>query len=182
MILSWYLQRRTLKFKGTVSRDFLLLFFFLDSVKIFCICHWCQRHRWQTLSCEYLCGFSKKFEMAQMVYSGAWGKVIHEKNKKSKISWHCPFKCFIHFNEHGHCTVFIYVLNLFWEWWQFLSISFQELHAVDFSVCSRRGYLEFILVQGHRMKGILSWDKHLKVCIFMSVLSLCALMVFGIFD
>jgi hypothetical protein len=29
--------------------------------------------------------------MAQMIYSGAWGKLIHEKNQKSKISWHCPF-------------------------------------------------------------------------------------------
>ncbi len=27
-----------------------------------------------------------------MVYWGAWGKLIHEKNQKSKISWHCPFK------------------------------------------------------------------------------------------
>ncbi len=27
-----------------------------------------------------------------MVYSGAWGKLIHEKNQKQKISWHCPFK------------------------------------------------------------------------------------------
>ncbi len=27
-----------------------------------------------------------------MVYSGAWGKLIHEKNQKSKILWHCPFK------------------------------------------------------------------------------------------
>jgi hypothetical protein len=27
-----------------------------------------------------------------MVYSDAWGKLIHEKNQKSKISWHCPFK------------------------------------------------------------------------------------------
>ncbi len=36
--------------------------------------------------------FSKKFETTIMVYSGAWGKLIHEKNKKSKISWHCPFK------------------------------------------------------------------------------------------
>ncbi len=27
-----------------------------------------------------------------MVFSGAWGKLIHEKNQKSKISWHCPFK------------------------------------------------------------------------------------------
>ncbi len=26
-----------------------------------------------------------------MVYSGAWEKLIHEKNQKSKISWHCPF-------------------------------------------------------------------------------------------
>ncbi len=35
--------------------------------------------------------FSKKFEAALTVYSGAWGKLIHEKNQKSKISWHCPF-------------------------------------------------------------------------------------------
>jgi hypothetical protein len=28
-----------------------------------------------------------------MLLSGAWGKVIHEKNLKQKISWHCPFKC-----------------------------------------------------------------------------------------
>jgi hypothetical protein len=27
-----------------------------------------------------------------MVYSGAWGKLIHEKYLKSKISWLCPFK------------------------------------------------------------------------------------------
>ncbi len=27
-----------------------------------------------------------------MVYSGAGGKLIHEKNQKQKISWHCPFK------------------------------------------------------------------------------------------
>ncbi len=27
-----------------------------------------------------------------MVYSGAWGKLMHEQNQKQKISWHCPFK------------------------------------------------------------------------------------------
>ncbi len=27
-----------------------------------------------------------------MVLSGAWGKLIHEKNRKQKILWHCPFK------------------------------------------------------------------------------------------
>ncbi len=40
----------------------------------------------QTVSCEYLREFSKKFETALMVYSGDWGKLIHEKNQKSKIS------------------------------------------------------------------------------------------------
>ncbi len=30
--------------------------------------------------------FSKKFEMTLMLFSGAWGKVIHEKNLKHKIS------------------------------------------------------------------------------------------------
>jgi hypothetical protein len=30
--------------------------------------------------------FSKKFEMILTLLSGAWGKVIHEKNQKQKIS------------------------------------------------------------------------------------------------
>ncbi len=56
------------------------------------ICHRCLWHRWCTLTCEYIREFSKKFEMILMLLSGAWGKVIHEKNLKQKISWHCPFK------------------------------------------------------------------------------------------
>jgi hypothetical protein len=39
-----------------------------------------------TLTCEFLCEFSKKFEMILILLSGAWGKVIHEKNLKQKIS------------------------------------------------------------------------------------------------
>jgi hypothetical protein len=35
---------------------------------------------------EYLREFSKKFEMILMLLSKAWGKVIHEKNLKQKIS------------------------------------------------------------------------------------------------
>ncbi len=46
----------------------------------------------QTLSCEYLREFSKKFETVLMEYSGAGGKLIYKKNQKQKISWHCPFK------------------------------------------------------------------------------------------
>jgi hypothetical protein len=41
---------------------------------------------------EYLREFSKKIEMVLMEYSGAEGKLIHEKNQKQKVSWHCPFK------------------------------------------------------------------------------------------
>ncbi len=67
----------------------LLKFFWL---KIFSICHCCRWHWWQTYSCEYLHQFSKKFETVLMEYSGAGGKLIHEKNQKQKISWHCPFK------------------------------------------------------------------------------------------
>ncbi len=37
------------------------------------------------LECEYLREFSNKFEMILMLLSGAWGKVIHEKNLKQKI-------------------------------------------------------------------------------------------------
>ena len=33
---------------------------------------------------EPLRKFSKKFEMALMVYSGAWGKLIHEKKPEAK--------------------------------------------------------------------------------------------------
>jgi hypothetical protein len=36
--------------------------------------------------------FQKKFETALMGYSGAGGKMIHEKKLKSKILWHCPFQ------------------------------------------------------------------------------------------
>ncbi len=36
--------------------------------------------------------FKQKIATALMVYSGAWGKLINEKNLKAKISWYCPFK------------------------------------------------------------------------------------------
>jgi hypothetical protein len=32
------------------------------------------------MSCEYLPEFLNKFETALMIYSGAWGKLVHEKN------------------------------------------------------------------------------------------------------
>jgi hypothetical protein len=53
-------------------------------LKIFVICHRCQRHRWSTLCCEYLCDFWIKFEMVLMGYSGAGGKLIHKKTRSKK--------------------------------------------------------------------------------------------------
>ncbi len=50
----------------------------------FSICHRCRWHWWCTFSREYLSEFSKKFEMAVMVYSDAWGKLIHEKTRSRK--------------------------------------------------------------------------------------------------
>ncbi len=38
------------------------------------------------LELQYLREFSKKFETALIVYSGAGWKLIHEKNQKQKIS------------------------------------------------------------------------------------------------
>jgi hypothetical protein len=41
---------------------------------------------------KFATGINEKFEAALMGYSGAWEKLNHEKNLKSKILWHCPFK------------------------------------------------------------------------------------------
>ncbi len=52
-------------------------FFYLAPVSTTLVVH---------LELRILCKFSKKFETALMIYSGAWGKQIHEKKQKSKIS------------------------------------------------------------------------------------------------
>ncbi len=53
-------------------------------LKIFSICHRCRWHRWQTLSCEYLREFLKKFETVLMEYSGAGGKLILKRTRSKK--------------------------------------------------------------------------------------------------
>jgi hypothetical protein len=66
-----------------------------------------------TFTFEYLREFSYNFEMAPMEYSGAWGKLIHENNLKSKISCQTPFKyaitpllyCTVLYCTVPYCTV-----------------------------------------------------------------------------
>ncbi len=84
---------------GTVSQDILLqvnkIFktFVIEDYFSFATGVVDTGARWCTLSCEYLLEFAKNVETALMIYSaGASRKQIHEKNLKSKISWHCPFK------------------------------------------------------------------------------------------
>ncbi len=60
------------------------------------ICHRCRWYWWCTLTCEYLREFSNKIVTVLMDYSGAGGKLIHQKNRKQKISWHCPFNVVIY--------------------------------------------------------------------------------------
>jgi len=80
----FYVSSTTQRWPNKIIKIFL--------IEDFSICHRCRWHRWQTLSCEYLREFSKKFETVLMEYSWDGGKLIHEKNQKQKISWHCPFK------------------------------------------------------------------------------------------
>ncbi len=60
-------QVRVKTFKGTMLRDFDSRFF-------------------------SLIGFPQAPEWTLMLFSGVWGKMIHERNLKQKISGHCPFK------------------------------------------------------------------------------------------
>ncbi len=88
-------HKRKVNIKGAVLRDFLLqvfswiMFFQAPEIKI-----------WAS------------FLTALIRYSGAWGKLIHEKNLKSKISWHCPFKCYCAKNNKGmgNCKNQAYIL------------------------------------------------------------------------
>ncbi len=63
-----------------------------------------------------------------MEYSGAGGKLIHEKNQKQKISWHCPFNRFTFLTYHlFSMSVPQYVLCTLW------SVQLIAVHAILFS-------------------------------------------------
>jgi hypothetical protein len=59
----------------------LLQFFWL---KIFFICHWCQRHHWSTLSCEYLCKFFEKIRNGPTGILWGWGETDSWKKPEAK--------------------------------------------------------------------------------------------------
>jgi hypothetical protein len=56
------------------------------------ICHRCRWYNGAPWFANISANFSKNIEITLTLFSGAWGKMIHEKNLKQKISWHCPFQ------------------------------------------------------------------------------------------
>ncbi len=67
----------------------LLKFFCL---KVFSICHRCRWRRWQTLSCEYLREFSKKFEAALIINQRLGGNWFKKKTRSKKFRDTVPLK------------------------------------------------------------------------------------------
>ncbi len=81
--------------------------------RLYCWYQWqiswqCYCYRWCTFTCEYLCEFTKIFEMTLILFSWAWGKMVHEKNMKQKILWDCPFKAVYVFFSVSN---FIFIAN-----------------------------------------------------------------------
>ncbi len=70
----------TLLPKGVQTKYLKLLW-----LKIFSICHWCQRHQWCTLSSKYLRKFSKKIENSLNEILNGNGRNWFIKNMKSKM-------------------------------------------------------------------------------------------------
>jgi hypothetical protein len=66
------------RLKGTVPRDFRLQVFSLISLPPVSTTPAVPVAK-VALTCKYLREFSKKFEMTLMLFSGALGKMIHEK-------------------------------------------------------------------------------------------------------
>ncbi len=66
--------------------------------------NWGHWYRWCTSTCEYL------HALTLMLFSGAWGKMIHEKNPKQKILWQSPVK-----HPYWPCMQRLKLLRAFWE-------------------------------------------------------------------
>ncbi len=78
-----------------------------------------------------------------MGYAGAGGKLIHEKNQKQKISWHCPFNmCLCSWRPYMQFLIFFFFyqnINLKADWILTFSAEFTPLgedHAAEYFFAS----------------------------------------------
>jgi hypothetical protein len=61
-------------------------------------CHWHRIHYFAFENRSYLDEFGAEFKKALARESGSQGVLFDEKNRRSKISWHCPFQVYILLN------------------------------------------------------------------------------------
>ncbi len=99
IILFWYLWVVELTYRYIFYFRFTVRCKQSDIVPI--ICHWCQRHRWFTLTCEYLREYLKKIKMILMLFSGEDGSWKKSQAKNlvtlSPLTWSC---CSVLCSEH----------------------------------------------------------------------------------
>jgi hypothetical protein len=78
--------------------------------------------------------------MTLMGYPGAWGKLIHGKNLKAKISWHCPFNsidlCFMlvfsRTEAENKVVLRHYQVNFAWPCIRYVSVREMLKNVVNF--------------------------------------------------
>ena len=85
----------------------LLKFFWL---KIFSICHRCQQHRWQTLSCEYLRIFTKNSKRSYWDTLGLGGNWFTKKTRSKKSHDTVPLMCAIAHGFFSSWRALLYLL------------------------------------------------------------------------
>ncbi len=88
--------------KSSIRKILIILFGHLWVVEKTCV-YFCLQVHFQVSAAWYCSDYLPPVSLTPVVHldlrisprmllSGALGKVIHEKNLKQKISWHCPFK------------------------------------------------------------------------------------------
>jgi len=89
-----------------------------------------------------------------MEYSGAGGKLIHDKNQKQKISWHCPFNTQRDFSENKTgqytllCSIFSKTVTVksytIWRYCPFKRDDYIKYHKQkDKMFCNLKIYMAF---------------------------------------
>ncbi len=131
----------------------------------YCICHRCQSLG-DTGGAPWFANISTcfwtKFRMILMLFSEDWGKMIHEKNLKQKISWHCPL------NKYLSCLSTVLHGNLCCKYFQLVIIRSKKGHAETQSVYVLKNENMYVLLT--IVCGQLSAErKRLKLCIFGTI-------------
>jgi hypothetical protein len=88
------------------------------------------------LTCEYLREVSKQFEIIQTLFSGACGKMIHEKNRKQKSCYTVPLilRCEIPKNTFAYSTRTYVYIDIFLHLLKSIFLHERDKKSLKFSV------------------------------------------------